>query len=142
MWLYESKQHRMVERQKRRLYLAYLVKDYLGLRKFLSLNDQLSAKAHAFAAADTATFEEFFQEAMPPHLTKALRREIEAWADLRVGIEHLQKSDLTIDEFKTKIGKLRDKMTPLFAVLMIEQDIMSSPLVRTFEQRIAEVEHL
>jgi hypothetical protein len=132
----------MVDRHKRRVYLAYLLKDYLGLRKFLGLNDQLAGKAHAIAAADPALFEESFQEPMPSHLARALKVEIEKWADLRVGIDHLKDGDLSLDEFKAKAAKLREQIPALIATIQIEQDILQSPLVRTFERRLAEVHHL
>ena len=128
----------MVERIARRRHYAYLLKDSLGLRKFLSFNDDLASRCLALATADPSIFEESFQEPMPAHLAKALRLEIEAWADLKVAIEHLRAADLTMDDYKTTITKLRERFTPLIALLFIQEDILASPLTTTFEHRIKE----
>lgn len=139
LFFHTHKQRKMKHRQTKRLHYAQILKDNVGLRNLLGINQTLITKSLELAENDEAMFAELFQEPMPEHLRRALHLEIDLWVALRDTLTALANANPSIDEFKTKTPPLRSELKTMISLIELETDMLYSPLVKHFQQQLATI---
>jgi len=133
------KQRRFKHRLQQRQEYAELIKEHLSQRKHLATDLHLLALALYAAEKDEPLFNAIFDEQMPPHLLAALQFEITLWTRLRDSLEALAKTSNDEDEHRRRAQGLKRFCEALSKVLSLEQQILFSPLTRTFIEKLNEI---
>lgn len=132
-WFHHTKLDLITQARRTRRTFAEEVRNRAYRDEFYATNHRTVEETIRAAKREDELYAEYLGERMPDHMLRALMLESSIWMSLH---DMLTKPPVAEDTYSAFCRKLRPYFTVLIDLLLLEEEMMTSPLTQHYVQQI------